>query len=97
MIGDFVLVFVVVGGGLLALFLQSTRKDRADAKRKEARAREEAAAAREEARKYEAGVRLVCLGCGKHFEGPLTEMGCPDCRLSSLVLTEAQFAQQQAK
>ena len=97
MIGDFVLVLVVVGGGLLALFLQSSRKDRADAQRKEARAREEAAAAREEARKYEAGTGLVCLGCGKRFEGPLTEIGCPDCHLSSLVLTEAQFKQQQTK
>lgn len=95
MIGDFVLVLVVAGGGLLALFLQSARKDRADAQRKERHAREEAAAAREEAHKYEAGTLLVCLGCGKHFEGPLTETGCPECHLSSLVLTEAQFEQQQ--
>ncbi len=94
MIGDFVLVLVVVGGVLLALFLQSARKDRADAQKSDLRARDEAAAAREEARKYEAGTRLVCLGCGKHFKGPLTERGCPDCRLSSLVLTEAQFEHQ---
>ena len=95
MIGDFVLVLVVVGGGLLALFFQSARRDRADAQQKELLARKEAAAAQEEARKYESGTGLVCLGCGKHFEGPLTDEGCPECRLSSLVLTEAQLAQQQ--
>ena len=94
MIGDFVFVFVALGGMLLLFFLQSARKDRADAQKSDLRARDEAAAAREEARKYEAGTRLVCLGCGKHFKGPLAETGCPDCRLSSLVLTEAQFAQQ---
>ena len=94
MIGDFVFVFVIVSSGLLVLFLQSARKDRADAQKSDLRARDEAAAAREEARKYEAGTGLVCLGCGKHFKGPLTERGCPDCRLSSLVLTEAQFEQQ---
>ena len=97
MIGDFVLVFIVVVAVKIKNFIQSARKDRADAQTKEFHARLKAAAAREEARKYEPGVRLVCLGCGKHFEGPLTETGCPECCLSSLVLTQAQFEQQQAK
>ena len=90
MVGDFVLAFLLLGGTLLLLFIKSAQKDRQHAKLKEAQDREEAAAAREEARKYEAGSQLICLGCDAHFAGPLTDTGCPQCHLSSLVVTEAQ-------
>lgn len=85
MVGDFVLVFLLAGGGLLALFLQSAKKDRAEAARKAARTAEEQAAALEENRKYQPGVRLICLGCETRFTGPLSHAGCPHCHLLSLV------------
>lgn len=86
MVGDFVLAFLLVGGGLLALFLQSTRKDRKEAEKKAGLARQEQAAAREEKRKYQPGARLICLGCETRFPGPLTDAGCPQCHLLSLVV-----------
>ncbi len=96
MVGDFVLAFVLLGGGLLALYLKSAKKDREDAKVKEAQAREKDAAAAEEARKFRAGANLVCLSCGTHFPSPLTDAGCPRCHLSVLVMTDAQFRQMEA-
>ena len=90
MIGDFVLVFLLAGGGLLALFLKSARKDRDDNMRKSAQAVSEASVALEEARKYQPGARLLCLGCETRFSGPLTEAGCPHCHLVSLVVTESK-------
>lgn len=88
MIGDFVLVLLVVGGGLALLFVRSTRKDHQDRAIQAEHARREWAAAAEEARKYQAGARLVCLSCDTHFTGPLTDTGCPMCHLASLVVTE---------
>ena len=92
MVGDFVLVFLLVGGGLLMLYLQSVRRDHQDAERKhaetESAARREQAAAEEEARKYQPGVRLRCLGCETRFPGPLSDLGCPQCHLLSLIVVE---------
>ncbi len=86
MVGDFVLAFLLAGGGLLALFLQSAKKDREAAARKAAQARQEQAAAQEESRKHQPGARLICLGCETRFPGPLTDAGCPHCHLLSLVV-----------
>lgn len=86
MVGDFVLAFLLVGGGLLALFITSARKDRAAAEAKAVHAKQEAAASREESRKYQPGVRLICLGCETRFPGPLSDAGCPHCHLLSLVV-----------
>ena len=88
MIGDFVLAFLLVGGGLGFLFRKSLQKDRAEERKQQAAARQKAAAEQEEARKYQPGVPLVCLGCDTHFSGPLTDSGCPQCHLSSLVVTQ---------
>lgn len=86
MVGDFVLAFLLAGGGLLALFLQSGKKDRAAAEKKAAQAQKEKAAAQEESRKYQVGARLICLGCETRFPGPLSDAGCPQCHLLSLVV-----------
>ena len=88
MVGDFVLVVLVIGGGLLALFLQSAKKDREAAVLKEKRVKQEQAAAFEERCKYQPGMRLICLGCEARFLGPLTDAGCPGCHLLSLVVAE---------
>ena len=97
MIGDLVLALLLLGGCSLFLFVKSTQKDRQDARAREAQRREDAAAAREEACKQEAGTGLVCLGCGLHFTGPLEDTGCPQCHLSSLVVTETQFRETQKR
>ncbi len=86
MVGDFVLAFLLAGGGLLALFLKSAKKDREAAERKAAQAKQEQAAAQEEARKYQPGARLICLGCETRFPSPLSDAGCPNCHLLSLVV-----------
>ena len=91
MAGDFVLAFLLAGGGLLAFFISSVRKDRAEAGRKAAEAQQAQDAAAEEARKYQAGVRLICLGCETRFRGPLTDAGCPQCHLLSLVVAETNY------
>ena len=96
MVGDFVLAFVLLGGVLLALFLQSVKKDREDAAMKDSQAREKDAAAQEEARKFRAGTNLICLSCGTHFLSPLTDAGCPQCHLSVLVVTDSQFRKMEA-
>ena len=96
MVGDFVLAFALLGGGLLALLLRSAKKDREDAKVKAAQACEQQAAAQEEARKFRAGASLVCLSCGTHFPSPLTDAGCPECHLSVLVMTDVQFRKMEA-
>jgi len=88
MVGDFVLAALLIGGGLLALFLNSAKKDRAAAALKLAQSLKEQEAAREESRKYQSGVRLICLGCEARFLGPLTDAGCPGCHLLSLVVAE---------
>ena len=88
MVGDFVLAVFIIGGGLLALFLQSAKKDREADARKLAQTQKQQAAASEESRKYQPGVRLICLGCETRFPGPLTDAGCPCCPLLSLVVTE---------
>lgn len=41
-----------------------------------------------EAKLYQPGVALRCLGCDARFVGPLSETGCPQCHLASLVVTE---------
>ena len=86
MVGDFILAFLLAGGGLLALFITSARKDREAAEKKAAQAKQEKAAALEEARKYQPGARLICLGCETRFPGPLSDSGCPHCHLLSLVV-----------
>lgn len=91
MVGDFVLALLLLGGGLWVLLLQSARKDRADADRRDAADGRKAAAAREEARKYQPGTALVCLGCDARFLGPLSDAGCPRCQRSALVMTQAQL------
>lgn len=96
MVADFVLAFVLLGGAVLILFLQSARKDRKDGKKRDAQAAEKRMAASEEARKHRPGTRLVCLGCGTQFPSPLTDAGCPQCHLSVLVMTKAQFDQMNA-
>ena len=96
MVGDFVLAVLVIGGGLLALFLHSAKKDREAAARKEECARQEEAAALEESRKYRPGARLVCLGCETRFLGPLTDAGCPNCHLSSLIVVEQKSTEPSA-
>lgn len=93
MVGDFVLAALVLGGGLLALFLQSAKKDREADARKLAQVQKEQAAAQEEGRKYQPGVRLLCLGCETRFLGPLTDAGCPHCHLLSLVVTEQKSSE----
>lgn len=91
-IEGFVIVLIVTILLGLVLMKKSVKLDdtahglRLDAERK---AREEA---RADARKYEPGEPLVCLNCTNKFKGPLTESGCPACRNSTLVLTEAQYA-----
>ena len=90
MTGDFVFAFLLLGGGLGFFFLKSASRDREAAKQKEASTRRKQAAAQEEARKYQEGTPLVCLSCNTQFCGPLTEAGCPKCRLSSLVMTKTQ-------
>ncbi len=92
MVGDFVLAFLLAGGGLLALFLQSAKKDRAEAAQKQARIQQEQAAAFEESRKYQPGARLICLGCETRFSSPLTDAGCPHCRLLSLVVVAEEHS-----
>lgn len=42
---------------------------------------------------YQEGVMLHCMNCGTAFPGPLTDMGCPECHISSLVITEEEFLQ----
>ncbi len=86
MAGDFILAFLLAGGGLLALFLHSARKDRTAAEKKAIQTAREQAAAREENRKYQPGARLICLGCETRFPGPLSDAGCPRCHLLSLVV-----------
>ncbi len=88
MVGDVVLAALLVGGGLLMLFLRSAKRDRQDAEEKAEAARRGEAAAREEARKYRPGARLLCVGCDLRFRGPLTDAGCPQCRLLSLVVAD---------
>lgn len=88
MIGDFVLAFLVLAGCLLGFYWKSARKDREDEEAKQDAARRDQAAAREEARKYRNGTPLVCLACSSQFIGPLTELGCPRCHLSSFVVTD---------
>ena len=96
MVGDFVLAVLVIGGGLLALFLQSAKKDREAAVLKEKRVKQEQAAAFEERRKYQPGMRLICLGCEARFLGPLTDAGCPRCHLSSFIVVEQKTTEPSA-
>lgn len=96
MVGDFILVALLIGGGLLALFLQSAKKDRVAAAQKLAQSQKEQEATRDESRKYQPGVRLLCLGCETRFLGPLTDAGCPRCHLLSLVVTEQKSAEPSA-
>ena len=46
--------------------------------------------AEKEARLYQADVPLICLGCETRFVGPLSSDGCPNCHLSSLVVTQEE-------
>lgn len=90
-----------LGVVLLALWLWSLRasliRDQAEARQR--REEEQAAQerARREARLLRKGEKLRCLGCGASFLGPLPETGCPQCRLSSLVITEREYLRQQEK
>ena len=93
MVGDFVLAILLIGSGLLALFLQSAKKDCAADAQKSAQFQKEQAAALEESRKHQPGTRLLCLGCETRFLGPLTDAGCPRCHLLSLIVTEQQSSE----
>lgn len=84
---------------LLALWLWSLRasivRDQAEARRRQ----EEEQAAQEqagrEAKLHRKGEKLHCLGCGTTFPGPLSDTGCPQCHLSSLVVTKRDYLRQQ--
>jgi Zn finger protein HypA/HybF involved in hydrogenase expression len=53
--------------------------------------KEEKLKAEREARRYEPGVKLVCLSCETRFDGPLTSDGCPNCHLSTLVISQDEM------
>ena len=93
MVEDFLVVFFMLGGIIWSLFRWSRRQDVQAERQRIAQEQDSRAEAAEEDRKFHPGAALVCLGCGTHFPSPLTDLGCPSCHLSTLVLTETQYAQ----
>lgn len=88
--GIVILTLVAAAAILLGIWAFAMKKaqeiERAAAKRAAALDAEAAQAERDLASLQQPGVDLYCLGCGRHFEGPLTGDGCPECRLSTLVV-----------
>ena len=78
---------VLVGLWLWSLRGSVTR----DITEAEAARREAHEKAVREARLARKGEPLRCVNCDKKFRGPLTEAGCPQCRLASFVLPEAEY------
>jgi hypothetical protein len=73
--------------GVWALAMKKAQDaERAAARIADLKDAEKAQAERDLASLKEPGASLYCLGCGTRFEGPLTGDGCPECRLSTLVV-----------
>lgn len=82
---------VIAGIGWLWSLRRSVIQDASAARAaatQDAQARERAA---REANLYRTKEKLRCLGCDTDFAGPLTEAGCPNCHLSSLVVTDEEY------
>lgn len=72
----------------------SAAGDAAAAREREREADEVKRQAEREKHLARTGERLRCLGCDADFRGPLTDTGCPQCHLSSLVVTEDEYRRQ---
>lgn len=87
----FTAILVVVFVIWLLSLAKSRSADRTEKAREDAEEAERRRRQQEEARLRTIGVRLHCMGCGLDFLGPLTDDGCPNCHLQSLVVTEDEF------
>jgi hypothetical protein len=94
--GLFTAAVVLVALWLYSL-IGSARLDRIAAIRKAQDQAKQAEQAAREARLYNAGEPLRCMGCGATFLGPLPDIGCPNCHMAALVVTEADYQDQQRK
>lgn len=92
---DGLLVLAII---VAAVWLWGLRNSAAgDAAASRERAREAEEVKQQEARERHlarTGEQLRCLGCDAEFRGPLTAAGCPQCHLSSLVVTEDDYRRQ---
>ena len=85
--GLFVIFFGIAVVIVIAAAASSSRQKR-EIDRREREARQLRKAEVEMARLSIPGEPLICLGCQKRFKGPMPEDGCPDCQISSLVVSE---------
>ncbi len=73
--------------GVWAAALAKAREiEQAEKRRAAAEVAEKEQAERDLASLRQPGVSLYCLGCGTQFDGPMTDEGCPGCRLTTLVV-----------
>ncbi len=92
---------LVIDGMVAALLLvavafvwslrSSLLHDRVIAKQQQASASVRKLKAERDASMYRAGTPLHCVGCGLAFTGPLTDDGCPECHVATLVITEQEY------
>jgi hypothetical protein len=93
-ITDLVLLIVIVAIGASCFSVISSIKDRRQANQELARKATDALKGEWEAKRFETNVPLICLNCEAKFKGPLTPSGCPQCNMSSLVITEEEYSGQ---
>lgn len=88
--GIVILTLIAAAAILLGIWALAMKKaqeaERAAARIADLKNAEMAQAERDLASLKQPGASLYCLGCGARFEGPLTGDGCPECRLSTLVV-----------
>jgi hypothetical protein len=90
-IGDLLVLLTLAGVGGFFIYTKSERRDRHQQQKLRETEAEALKKAEMDAKRYEAGIPLICLGCETRFLGPLSGDGCPNCHVLSLVVTQDQI------
>ncbi len=88
---DLFAVILLVSFLLVYLLKISRNRDRQEILDRQRRTADEQQLHENIAKLYQAGIPLICLGCNTRFEGPMPSDGCPQCHMSTLVVTMDEY------